>query len=88
MHGDVANKLYVTALATRKADSGVKIILQSHASDVDGSHRQLKRFIHKSLRGKLVKLADCYVSVSDLASNWMFPSIPKSQVIKIMNGVD
>ncbi|MBT8998489.1 multidrug MFS transporter [Lactobacillus delbrueckii subsp. bulgaricus] len=88
MHGDVANKLYVTALAARKADSGVKIILQSHASDVDGSHRQLKRFIHKSLRGKLVKLADCYVSVSDLASNWMFPSIPKSQVIKIMNGVD
>jgi glycosyltransferase involved in cell wall biosynthesis len=75
-------------LAARKADSGVKIILQSHASDVDGSHRQLKRFIHKSLRGKLVKLADCYVSVSDLASNWMFPSIPKSQVIKIMNGVD
>ncbi|MGZ1273990.1 glycosyltransferase, partial [Lactobacillus delbrueckii subsp. bulgaricus] len=88
IHGDVANKLYVTALAARKADSGVKIILQSHASDVDGSHRQLKRFIHKSLRGKLVKLADCYVSVSDLASNWMFPSIPKSQVIKIMNGVD
>ena len=88
IHGDVANKLYVTALAARKADSRVKIILQSHASDADGAHRQLKRLIHKTLRGKLVKLADYYVSVSDLASDWMFPSIPKSQVIKIMNGVD
>ncbi|MCD5467383.1 glycosyltransferase [Lactobacillus delbrueckii subsp. bulgaricus] len=88
IHGDVANKLYVTALAAYKADSGAKIILHSHASEVDGEHRQLKRFVHKSLRGRLVKLADRYVSVSDLASDWMFPSVPKSQIIKIMNGVD
>lgn len=88
IHGDVANKLYVTALAARKADSRVKIILQSHASDADGAHRQLKRFVHKCLRGRLVKLADRYVSVSNLASDWMFPSVPKSQIVKIMNGVD
>ena len=87
IHSDVANKMLVAATAARCA--GVKnIILHSHASDVDGVHRKLKRRIHKFCRIFLKKIGTKFVSCSDLAAKWMFPKISLSEIIMIKNGVD
>lgn len=87
IHGDVAYKLLVYAVASRLA--GVpKIILHSHASDVDGNHRGLKKFMHYGSCLLLKALATDYVSCSDLASRWMFPNVRKSKIVNINNGVD
>lgn len=87
IHSDVSNKMLVAAMAAKCA--GVKnIILHSHASDVDGFHRKLKRRIHKFCRIFLGKIGTKFVSCSDLAAKWMFPKISLSEIIMIKNGVD
>jgi glycosyltransferase involved in cell wall biosynthesis len=87
IHADVANKLFVSALASKIA--GVKkIILHSHAAGVDGRKRFFKRIYHKSCRYFLKFLADEYLACSDLAAKWMFPNVRKSKIRMINNGID
>lgn len=87
IHSDIANKMLVLGLAAKCG--GVKrIVLHSHASDVDGGHRILKRIFHVACRILLPYIATDYMSCSDLATKWMFPSIPSSDVRVLNNGVD
>ena len=87
IHSDVANKLFVSGLASKFA--GVqKIILHSHASDVDGKHRWAKRIYHKGCRRLLKYIGTDFLSCSDLASSWMFPNVYVEKIIMINNGVD
>ena len=87
IHGDVAYKLLVYSVAARL--SGVKkIILHSHASGTDGSHRGLKEKLHKGSRRFLRWTGTDFVSCSDLASDWMFPNVKRKNITVIHNGVD
>lgn len=87
IHSDVANKLFIGGLAAKKA--GVKkIIFHSHASEVDGKYRNIKRFLHKASRKRLKKIGTKFVACSDLARQWMYPNINKDKVIIIKNGID
>lgn len=87
IHADVANKLLLPALAAKKA--GVpKIILHSHASDVDGKYRTIKKMMHKCSRKWLKSIGTDFATCSELAAKWMFPNIPSSQIIMINNGVE
>lgn len=87
IHSDVSNKLFVSGLAAKKA--GVKkIILHSHASGIDGNHRFIKYLIHIIMRPFLKRIGTEYVACSDVAANWMFPSIDVSKIKIIKNGID
>lgn len=87
IHSDVANKMLIAAIAAKAA--GVPhIILHSHASDVDGTHRKMKRIIHKMCRRFLKYVGTDLISCSDLASSWMFPNVPIDAVKQIRNGVN
>lgn len=87
IHGDVAYKLLVYSVASRLA--GMKtIILHSHASGADGNHRGLKEKLHKGSRRFLKWTGTDFVSCSDLASDWMFPNVRRSNIAVIHNGVD
>ncbi len=87
IHSDVANKLLVAGLAAKLAGAK-RIILHSHASGVDGKHRVAKRIFHACCRRFLRFIGTTFMSCSDLASNWMFPNVPKSEVRMLKNGVD
>ena len=87
IHADVANKLLVLALAAKSAGCK-RIVLHSHASDVDGAHRWLKKFFHFACRPLLPFVATDFMSCSQLASQWMFPSVPTDKVFLLKNGVD
>lgn len=86
IHADVANKLFVSSLASKLA--GVQhIIIHSHASGVDGNNRFIKRIFHKMCVPFLKYLATDYLTCSDLAAKWMFPNIKSTKVVMIKNGV-
>ena len=87
IHADVANKLFVSGLASRMAGSK-KIILHSHASNVEGKHRKLKIFFHKSCRFFLKYIGTDFVSCSDFAAEWMFPNVPEEKKLFVNNGVN
>lgn len=64
------------------------VILHSHASGVDGNHRKMKAIFHKVCRKMLKKVGTKYATCSDLAAEWMFPNIDRSQLVHINNGID
>lgn len=87
IHSDVANKLLVSGMAAKKC--GVKrIILHSHATDVDGDKRELKMKMHYLCRNRLKAIGAQYAACSYAAAKWMFPGIKKEDVIIIKNGID
>ena len=87
IHADVANKLFVSGLACKLA--GVKkIILHSHSSNVEGNHRFLKNVLHRICRIFLPKIGTHFVSCSNVASLWMFPSISSDRILIIKNGIN
>lgn len=84
IHGDTANKLLISGLAAKKA--GVKnIIFHSHAADVDGNHRIMKRVIHYLCKPLLKTVGATYVACSDLAAKWMYG---ETKYVMINNGVN
>ena len=87
IHSDVAYKFIAPALAAKHAKVK-KIIIHSHASGVDGSHRILKTILHKITRRWLKHIGTDYVTCSDLAAKWMFPNIDKDSIYVIRNGVN
>ncbi|MQN02163.1 MAG: glycosyltransferase family 1 protein [Lachnospiraceae bacterium] len=87
VHSDVASKLYIAGRAAKEA--GVpKIIFHSHATEVDGNYKSIKRFMHKVTRPKLIKFGTDFVACSDLAARWMYPGIPEKDIKIINNGID
>lgn len=84
IHGDTANKLFVSGLAAKRAKVP-NIILHSHASSVDGNHRYIKMVIHYIFKPLLPALNARYVSCSDLAAKWMFG---EKKYTMINNGVN
>lgn len=87
IHSDVANKLLILGLAAKKA--GVKnIIFHSHASNVDGRFRFIKRIIHKVSAPFLKKIGTKFVAVSNIAGRWMYPNISSNEIILIKNGIN
>ncbi len=87
IHGDLSFKLYVAAKAAREAEVE-RIILHAHASGVDGNGRKIKKALHILFRDRLRRYGTTFVSCSDLASEWMFPSIEREKIIKINNGIN
>lgn len=87
IHADVANKLFVSGLACKLA--GVKkILLHSHASSVDGSHRTAKKIFHYTCRRFLRHIGTEFLTCSDLAAKWMYPNIDADYIIHVNNGID
>lgn len=87
IHSDVANKLFISGLACKL--TGVqKIILHSHASGIEGNHRILKNIVHKICRIFLPLIGTHFVTCSNLASLWMFPSISPDRILMIKNGIN
>ncbi len=87
IHGDVANKLFVSGLASKHA--GIKkIILHSHAAGVEGKNRKVKKLFHYVCRRFLKCIGTDYVACSDLAATWMFPNIKDDNIVIINNGVE
>lgn len=88
IHSDVAYKPLVMGLAARFAGCE-KIVLHSHASNVDGQHfRWLKTIAHKLCRPLLKFIGTDFITCSDLAGQWMFPNIPAKQLTFLKNGID
>lgn len=88
IHSDVAYKPLVMGLAARFAGCK-KIVLHSHASNVDGQRfRWLKNIAHKSCRRLLKFIGTDFITCSDLAGQWMFPNIPTKEVTFLKNGID
>lgn len=87
IHSDVANKLYIAGKAAKKA--GVpKIIFHSHASEVDGKYRKIKRELHKLTRKRLKNIGTRFIACSDVAAKWMYPNINSQKITIINNGID
>lgn len=87
IHSDVANKLYIAGKAAKKAGIS-KIIFHSHASEVDGNYRKIKRQLHKLTRRKLKDIGTRFVACSDVAAKWMYPNINSQDITIINNGID
>lgn len=87
IHGDVANKLFVSGVAAKMVGCN-KIVFHSHAAGIDGDHRKIKYYIHKIIRPLLKYIGTTFVSCSDLASEWMYPNIEKKEIKCIHNGVN
>lgn len=87
IHSDVANKLYIAGKAAKKAGIS-KIIFHSHASEVDGNYRKIKRQLHKLTRRKLKDIGTRFVACSDIAAKWMYPNINSQDITIINNGID
>lgn len=88
IHSDVAYKHLVMSLAAKSAGCP-KIVLHSHASNVDGQRfRWLKVIAHKICRRLLKFTGTDFVTCSDLAGRWMFPNIPAEKVDFLKNGID
>lgn len=87
IHADTANKLLISGIAA-KLSGAHNIIFHSHASDVDGNHRKLKKLIHYICRYVLKYIGNKYVACSDLAANWMYPNINNKDIVVIKNGID
>lgn len=87
IHSDVSHKLLVSGLAAKKA--GVKrIILHSHANDVEGTHKGLRRAFHKFGTVILRSIPAVYLATSEDAGKWMFPWLKSDQFTVLDNGVD
>lgn len=87
IHGDTAFRLLPFGKAAARA--GVpRIIYHSHATEVDGRYRSIKRFLHRMLRGRLKKTGTVFAACSDLAAAWMYPWLPADRVVRISNGID
>ena len=88
IHSDVAYKHLVMSLAAKSAGCP-KIVIHSHASNVDGQRfRWLKVIAHKLCRRLLRFTGTDFVTCSDLAGRWMFPNIPAEKVDFLKNGID
>ena len=86
IHSDVANKLYIAGKAAKKSKIP-QIIFHSHASEVDGRYRRIKRFLHRITRNKLKNVGTKFVACSDVAAKWMYPNINKNEITIINNGI-
>ncbi|MEE8885780.1 MAG: glycosyltransferase [Eubacteriales bacterium] len=87
VHSDTAYRMAAFGRAAKRA--GVPhIIFHSHATDVDGNYRRVKKILHLRYRGQLKKLGTRFVACSRLAAQWMYPEIPEDQVTIVNNGVD
>ena len=86
IHSDVANKLYIAGKAAKKSKIP-QIIFHSHASEVDGRYRRIKRFLHRITRNKLKNVGTKFVAWSDVAAKWMYPNINKNEITIINNGI-
>lgn len=85
INADLAYKELLYALPAKKA--GVKkIIIHSHSSGVNGSHKLIKLYLHKLCKPFLKKNGDVFLTCSKLASKWMFNDNEKA--ITLNNGVD
>lgn len=83
IHSDSAYTVFPFLLAARKRKVK-KIIVHSHASGLDGEHREIKLCLHFLFRPYINRHADCFVACSDVAAKWMFPE-KKIEDIKIIN---
>ena len=86
IHSDVANKLYIAGKAAKKSKIP-QIIFHSHASEVDGRYRRIRRFLHRITRNKLKNVGTKFVACSDVAAKWMYPNINKNEITIINNGI-
>lgn len=87
IHSDIAFKVYPFLKAAKEA--GVKkIIVHSHASDVDGKYRQIKGMLHRHYKKYVSNNATQLVSCSHVAAQWMFDQDKQDQVTIINNGID
>lgn len=89
IHSEVAYKQFLYALAAKlgKVDT---IIIHSHSSNIDGSHKRVKRFFHYLLRYFVNMLGDIYIACSMPAAKWMFTrrNIESNRFHLLSNGID
>lgn len=87
IHSDIAFKVYPFLKAAKQAEVQ-KIIVHSHASDIDGKYRRIKGVLHRHYKKYVSNNATQLVSCSHVAAQWMFDQDKQDQVIIINNGID
>lgn len=87
IHAGAASVLIVPALAAKMAGCK-KILLHSHATNVDGDHRTVRLILHLLCRRWLKHLGTDFLTCSDLAGKWMYPNVKAENVVMINNGID
>lgn len=85
LHSDVSHKILVSALAAQKSKI---IVFHSHANDVEGKHKQLRRAFHRVCCWFLKLIPAIYVATSEDAGKWMYPWAKKDDIIILDNGID
>ncbi len=87
IHSDVAFKLLIEGLASKKA--GVKnIIFHSHCSGIDRGHRIIKRIAHNVCKPFLGLIGNDFFACSKLAGEWMYTKKTCQKLVIINNAVD
>ena len=86
-HGDLAFKLFIYSFGAKLAHVP-QIILHSHSSGVDGTHRKIKWLAHKIFRPLISYTATDYLACSEKAKEWMYTNKIQKKVIVIKNGID
>jgi len=83
---DSAWKALLYAVPAKK--NGVKVIVHSHSTGIDGDAKLLKRILQTMSKPLLKKYADRIIACSREAALWMAPHGKVSNVEVILNGVD
>lgn len=88
IHSDVAFKIFIEALACRRAGQKI-IILHSHCTGVDGDHRAIKSAAHNICKPFLGLLGTDFFACSRKAGEWMYSKkINQTKLRVINNAID
>lgn len=83
---DSAWKALLYAIPAKK--SGAKVLIHSHASGIDGSHKVIKSILHRICKRILAKYADKYIGCSKRALEWLCPEKLLSNAEVLINGIN
>lgn len=83
---DSAWKALLYAVPAKKM--GAKVIIHSHATGIDGNHKGIKFFFHKTCKKMLGKYSDKYIGCSNEALKWLCPESKKDSSELLVNGLD
>lgn len=83
---DAAWKALLYAIPAKK--NGVKVLIHSHSTGIDGDAKSIKMVFDKVAKKILPHYTDCYIACSKEAAEWMAPYGDLSKIKVVFNGID
>lgn len=87
IHSDVAYKLFLYGTVAVMS-SNAKVIVHSHSTNIEGSHRVIKKYLQNICRHLLGFLPVTRLACSVVAAEWMYCNPYNKKAILIKNGID